>query len=136
MPEFLATFAEIDIALDPFPYGGETTALHTLWMGVPLVSLEGPAPAQRLTSRVLRCAALNACIANSTDRYVRLATELAFDPARLVDLRRVLRGRLQASPLLDARVVTRDLEAAYRQMWREHCSESMRGLRPAQASGS
>jgi protein O-GlcNAc transferase len=134
MPEFLATFSEIDIALDPFPYGGETTALHTLWMGVPLVSLEGQAPAQRLSSRVLRHAALEACIADTPDRYVQIATALAFNHARLVDLRRVLRARLQASPLLDARLVTRDLEAAYRQMWRDHCSESARELRPALAS--
>jgi predicted O-linked N-acetylglucosamine transferase (SPINDLY family) len=104
-------------------------------MGVPLVCLEGPAPAQRLTSRVLRSAGLDVCCADSPDRYVQIATELARDHARLVELRRVLRGRLQASPLLDARGVTRDLEAAYRQMWRDHSAELGR-VRPMAVSES
>jgi protein O-GlcNAc transferase len=118
---FLASFAQVDIALDPFPYSGETTALHTLWMGVPLVAIEGPTLVQRLASRVLRVAGLDGWVARTPDEYVRLALGLAADRAGLTSWRASLRAGLEASPLFDHRGVTRELEAAYREMWRREC---------------
>jgi predicted O-linked N-acetylglucosamine transferase (SPINDLY family) len=119
VPEFLAAFSRIDVALDPFPYSGETTALHTLWMGVPLVALEGSTLVQRLGSRVLRLCGLADWVAGTHSDYLAIAKHLASDPARLSVLRGELRDRLSASPLCDHRGVTRELEAAYQQMWRE-----------------
>jgi predicted O-linked N-acetylglucosamine transferase (SPINDLY family) len=121
LPKFLQLMGQLDVALDPFPYSGETTALHTLWMGVPLVTIEGPTLVQRLSSRVLRVAGLDDWVASSPDEYVRIALGLARDPARRVELRAGLRELLRASPLLDHRGVTRELEAAYRNMWRAWC---------------
>jgi protein O-GlcNAc transferase len=125
LPEFLASFAHIDVALDPFPHSGETTALHTLWMGVPLVALEGVTLVQRLASRVLRVAGLKEWVAHTTDDYVAIALSLARDPGRLSSLRAGLRDRLRASPLLDHAGVTRELEAAYRKMWRRWCAAQL-----------
>jgi protein O-GlcNAc transferase len=119
MAEFLESYARIDVALDPFPYSGETTALHTLWMGVPLVSLEGPTLVQRLGSRVLRVAGLHDWVAGSVPRYIATAVALAGDAAGLARARRELRERLAASPLLDHAGVTRELEASYQHMLRE-----------------
>ena len=121
LPEFFESFAKIDIALDPFPYSGETTALHTLWMGVPLVVLEGPSLVQRLASRVLRICRREAWLARTREDYVRLAVELASSAEALDRARRELRAELSASPLLDHAGVTRELEAAYRAMWRRWC---------------
>jgi predicted O-linked N-acetylglucosamine transferase (SPINDLY family) len=121
LQRFLASFAQVDIALDPFPYSGETTALHTLWMGVPLVAIEGPTLVQRLASRVLRVAGLDGWVARTPDEYVRLALGLAADRAGLASWRASLRAGLEASPLFDHRGVTRELEAAYREMWRREC---------------
>jgi protein O-GlcNAc transferase len=125
--EYLAAFAEIDIALDTFPYSGETTALHTLWMGVPFVALEGKTVAQRLASRVLRVAELHDWVARSTDEFVRIAQRLASDPAALAAARPATRERLCASPLLDHRGFTRELEAAYRLMWQSWCANANLG---------
>jgi protein O-GlcNAc transferase len=124
LPKFLASFAEIDIALDPFPYSGETTALHTLWMGVPLVALEGTTLVQRLASRVLRVAGLSEWVARSEQEYVKIACELARSPAELARRRAGLRAELLASPLCDHGGVTRELEELYRQLWRRWCEGS------------
>jgi predicted O-linked N-acetylglucosamine transferase (SPINDLY family) len=121
MSKFLASFGDIDIALDPFPYSGETTALHTLWMGVPLVALEGETLVQRMATRVLRIVGLDEWVAGSTDEYVEIAVAAARDPSAIAELRRTLRERLSQSALLDHLGLTRELEAAYRAMWRRRC---------------
>ncbi len=113
---FPESFRHIDIALDPFPQSGETTAIYTLAMGVPLVSLEGETMAQRLGSRVLRVAGLHDWVAKSPEQYVQIACDLADRGAERVAWRDQLRVVLQRSALCDAARLTRDLEGAYRAM--------------------
>jgi protein O-GlcNAc transferase len=43
--DHLATYALMDISLDPFPYAGTTTTCESLYMGVPVISLAGTPPA-------------------------------------------------------------------------------------------
>lgn len=114
---FLGALQEVDIALDPFPYSGGTTSLHTLWMGVPIIALEGDSELSRTTSGMLRGAGADALVAPSVDRYCDLAVALAGNAAELARWRSSLRQRMAASPMLSSDEVTRTLEAAYREMW-------------------
>jgi protein O-GlcNAc transferase len=54
-------------------------------------------------------------------RNVEIATQLAGDPARMQQLRGDLRSAMSASPLMDAKGFTRNVEVAYRDMWRRFC---------------
>jgi predicted O-linked N-acetylglucosamine transferase (SPINDLY family) len=50
----LALLNEVDIALDPFPFNGCTTTFEALWMGVPVVTLEGGRFLGRMSTSFLR----------------------------------------------------------------------------------
>ncbi|MBK8161707.1 MAG: glycosyltransferase [Gammaproteobacteria bacterium] len=112
---------EIDIALDPFPYTGTTTTCETLWTGVPVVTQAGTSSAARAGYALLKAVGLETLAAASDVEYVRIATGLAQDTARLDALRAELPARFAASPLRDEAGFTRDLEAAYRDMWHRWC---------------
>jgi predicted O-linked N-acetylglucosamine transferase (SPINDLY family) len=120
--EYLELYRRLDIVLDPFPYGGHTTTLDALWMGVPVVSLAGAPPASRAGLSILGNLGLPELTAFSEDDYVRIASDLAGDPARLADLRRTLRSRMEASVLMDAPRFARNIESVYRVMWRSWCA--------------
>lgn len=120
--EFLDSFADIDLALDPFPYSGVTTTFHTLWMGVPVVTMEGKTPMQRFGTSALHALGLSEWIATNPDAYVDLAVSLASDTPALAALRAGTRGRIMASAFFDYTGFTRDLEAAYRGMWQRWCA--------------
>jgi predicted O-linked N-acetylglucosamine transferase (SPINDLY family) len=119
LESYFNQYNAIDIALDPFPYGGGTTSLDALWMGVPLVTLAGRMPVGRTGVTLLSNVGLSDLIANGPAEYVHIAAGLAANLQRLAELRRVLRGRLESGPLMDARRYTRDLESAYRSAWQD-----------------
>jgi predicted O-linked N-acetylglucosamine transferase (SPINDLY family) len=114
----MRTYGRIDIALDPFPWGGGITTCEALWMGVPVVSLVGRTAVGRGGASILANIGVPELVAQTPEQYVQIAAALARDLPRLAELRRTLRARMQASPLMDAPRFARNVEAAYRQMWR------------------
>lgn len=117
----LRRYHAIDLALDTFPYGGMTTTLDALWMGVPVVSLIGERNLGRAGLSLLGNVGLRDLAVDSVDAYLDTAVRLAMDQTRLATLRASLRCWMQASPLLDAEGFTRKLEAAFRGMWVDWC---------------
>ena len=119
--EFRELIAQVDIALDPFPFNGHTTTCDSLWMGVPVIMLAGTTYASRFGSSALVALGLADLIATTCEQYVRNAVSLAQDIPRLTSLRLELRDRMSRSPILEAGQFTRYLEAAYREMWIAWC---------------
>ncbi len=121
--EFLALHNEVDIALDSYPCNGGATTCETLWQGVPVISLAGEAFQSRAGLSLLSSAGLPQLVAHSATDYLDIASSLARNRERLSELRRGLRRILRASPLMDAAAFARDLEALYRDAWRDWCGE-------------
>ncbi len=111
----------MDVALDPFPYAGGITTLDALWMGVPVVTLSGRTSVGRSGCSILSNLGLPELIAQTPEQYFEIALSLANDLPRLGKLRSTLRERMERSPLRDARGLARDIEGAYRAMWRRWC---------------
>lgn len=120
--EYFQTYQRIDVALDPFPYGGGTTTCDALWMRVPVVSLAGQTAVGRGGLSILSNVGLPHLVARDTEAYVQIAAALARDHAALSELRRTLRDRMRASPLMDAPRFARNMEACYRRMWHAWCA--------------
>ncbi|MEA2631852.1 MAG: protein O-GlcNAc transferase, partial [Chloroflexota bacterium] len=121
-PDYFRMYERIDVALDPFPYGGGTTTCDALWMGVPVVTLAGQTAVGRGGLSILSNVGLSDLVARDSDEYVRICLELARDRSRLNELRASLRARMQRSPLMDAPRFARGIEAIYRTIWGRWCA--------------
>jgi predicted O-linked N-acetylglucosamine transferase (SPINDLY family) len=91
-------------------------------MGVPVVTLAGRTHASRIGTSILTNVGQERFVAKNAENYVRLAVELANDRKELLRLRGELRASMQQSPLMDAKTFSGNVEAAYRQMWRQLCA--------------
>jgi protein O-GlcNAc transferase len=120
--EFLALTRDIDIVLDSFPYNGTTTTCEALSLGLPVVTVTGRTSVARSGHALLRSLSLPGLVARNVPEYVRIATDLARDTGRLAAVRRALPARFLSSPLRDEAILARDLEGAYRVMWRKWCA--------------
>lgn len=112
----LASYADIDILLDTFPYSDARSVCEALWMGVPVVTCSGQTQVSRLGHSTLARVGLSEWVAFAAQDYVRIARQLARDPAALTALRTTLRSTVQRSPLRDEAGFTRSLETLYRQV--------------------
>jgi protein O-GlcNAc transferase len=100
--EHLSMYADVDIALDSWPYNGTTTTCEALWMGVPVLSLSGPVHASRVGTTLLRAVGLGSLAVDTPEAFVRIAGILTSDIARLAKLRAGLRISMSQSDLCNA----------------------------------
>jgi len=133
LEEHLEMYAQIDIALDTFPYNGTTTTCEALWMGVPVIGLKGDRHAARVGESLLANVGLPELLAGSPDDYLKIAGELAADPQRLAELRRGMRERMRASRLMNSRAIGLEIGTALRGMWVRHCDRFAENLPVEQA---
>jgi predicted O-linked N-acetylglucosamine transferase (SPINDLY family) len=131
IPEHLACYGRLDVALDPFPYNGTTTTCEALWMGVPVVALAGDRHAARVGASLLSAIGRPEWIAADSDAYVRIAAELAADTEGRCLLRTGLREAMRRSPLLDHDSQARRFGAAIRTCWQSWCREAVAAAAPS-----
>lgn len=117
----LACYNDIDIALDTFPYHGTTTTCQALSMGVPVVTRVGDRHSSRVGVSLLHAAGLADLCAQDDEGFVRIARDLALDPARLRDVRAALARGFATSALCDAQGFATRFAGAIRAMWRAWC---------------
>lgn len=118
----LDRYAEIDIALDPFPYHGTTTTCEALWMGVPVVTRTGTTHASRVGASLLNAVGLPQLVAADREGYLNAAASLAGDLPALASMRAGLRERVRASALCDG--------PAYARRWAEALIQAAAAPRP------
>lgn len=113
----MSLYDRLDIALDTIPLNSGTTAFDALWMGVPLVALEGNWMGGRMSSSILKALGKPEWVARDEDEYVALVCALARDVKGRKLLRAAQRAKMAGSPLCDAKDLTRALEDAFENMF-------------------
>jgi predicted O-linked N-acetylglucosamine transferase (SPINDLY family) len=111
--DFLAAYARVDVALDPFPYNGGTTTSEALWQGVPVLCFDGDRWAARQGASLLRAAGLDRFVAQNEADYVARGIELG---QGFADERPTMREQLAASKTMDTTTFARELEDIYRRI--------------------
>lgn len=92
-------YNQIDISLDTFPQTGGTTTCDAIWMGVPVISLVGPAMHQRVSYSLLENAGCGELACFSLEEYLGKAVMLGNDITSLREYRQNMRPALLNSPL-------------------------------------
>ncbi|MBL8629408.1 MAG: tetratricopeptide repeat protein [Rhodospirillaceae bacterium] len=121
--DHLAQYAQVDLALDTFPYNGTTTTCEAIWMGVPVLTMAGDNHRSRVGYSLLTALGMaDQFVAHDVDDYIARAIAWGKNAQPLAELRTGLRPRMAASPLCDEVGFTRTLEKAYRDMWQDWCA--------------
>ena len=119
LSEHLARYQLVDLVLDTFPYTSHTTGSDALWAGCPLLTMAGDTFASRVAGSLLHNVGMDELITYSLEEYEALGLELANNPKRLADLRKKLKSNLPSAPLFDTPTFTKNLEAAFVEMWQQ-----------------
>lgn len=116
-PAYLARYRAAGLFLDTLPYNAGTTASDALWTGLPVLTLAGEAFASRVAASLLNAIGLPELVTTTQQQYEELAVELALNPERLARIRAKLAENRPTSPLFDTPRFTRNLEAAYLEIY-------------------
>jgi predicted O-linked N-acetylglucosamine transferase (SPINDLY family) len=136
VPEHMARMRQADLFLDCLPYGAHTTANEALWMGLPVLTIMGKTFAGRVAASHLQTIGLPELITDSEKDYEELAVRLATEPDLLSELKERLALKRQSSPLFDAELFTRQVEAAYGEMRRRSACGEARAALSVEADGT
>lgn len=119
-PDYLDVYAEIDIALDTFPYGGGATTMDALYMSVPVISLIGNTHHARFGYSILQNIGLGELACPTVEEYIERTCLIASDWETLDALHRNVRIMLENSILMDGHRYMAELEPYLEAVYEEY----------------
>jgi protein O-GlcNAc transferase len=119
--EMLAEYADMDIALDTFPYNGGLTTCEALWMGTPVITMLGHRVISRQTAAMLNAVGLGQFVADTPREFADIGRHWAENREMLNRLRLDLRQQMSQSKLTDGASYAADLEAQLQRIWQGVC---------------
>ena len=111
------------LALDTLTYNGGITTSHTLWAGVPVLTVTGNYYVSRMSSSLLNSLGLNELVVSTWEQYEDEAVKLATDSHRLEAIREKIAKNRECSPLFDTECTGRSIERAYQLIWQRYINE-------------
>ena len=110
--DHLARISLSGLFLDTFPYNAHTSAIDTLWAGVPIVTRMGRSFASRLAGSLLKSIGLDDLITNSIQEFEDMAVDLALHPEKLKKYRKLLQDNRTTHRLFNMKLYAENFEKA------------------------
>lgn len=120
----LQEYADIDIALDSFPYTGGATTCEALYMGVPVITLCGNRHGSKFGYSILKNIGLDDWIAYDKKEYIEKTVAFAKNLPLLEKIRKTLRKQMQESTLMNQQQYMKELENKYEEIWQIHIEKN------------
>lgn len=120
---YLKLHEQVDICLDTSPYGGGTTTLYALWMGVPTLTMTGPTLPCRVGATIMSQTGLTEFIANDEADFIDKGMQLAGNIPHLAAVRMQARTRMSNSAMGQPALIAAGLDNALRTMWQRWCAD-------------
>ena len=109
-----------DIYLDSFPYGGATSLLDPLMLGLPPVVVEGNALRFRQGSALLREINIEDLIADGEESYINLAVKLATNSEWRQQKRQEIQEKMRQNPaFLDSRSYSAEIGKLFQELFQK-----------------
>jgi predicted O-linked N-acetylglucosamine transferase (SPINDLY family) len=86
----MESYNRIDIALDPFPYGGMTTSMEAIYMGVPVFTMVGDSFLSRVTYSLNKNLGLEEYIASNEQEYISKIMNISNNIDKIQDTKKFL----------------------------------------------
>ena len=117
--DYLNVYNEIDIALDPFPFGGGTVSYEAIWMGVPVLTIAGSNIMGRLSGSLMHQLGLRDWVIETNKQYILTAEYMASNIDSLSKVRQNLRTKAQDT-IFNSKKYTLELEGAIETAWKDY----------------
>ena len=117
--ELLNIYNKIDIALDPFPFQGNTTSIEALWMGVPIITLKGNRYISHFGESINSNLNMSNWIAENYADYILKAKKFSSDINELSKIRTRLRQSCLQSPVFDSKRFSKHFDQMLWKIWKD-----------------
>lgn len=120
LEKHLKRLALANIALDTKPYNGGATTSNALWVGVPVVTIEGTTYISRMSSSILSSLGLPELVSKDIKSYETLAIRIGKNKDELSRIKGKLLKAKTSAVHFNTESFTKDIEEAYEIMWDKH----------------
>ena len=118
--EHLRRFSLANLFLDTFPYNAHSTAIDSIWAGVPIVTLTGKSFTSRVVASILNTLNLKNLISYDFVSYEKKAIELATNPNKLRILKTKLKKDKIKKTLFNTKLYTHNIEIIFKSLFENY----------------
>jgi tetratricopeptide (TPR) repeat protein len=110
--DFWATYREIDIVLDTYPFNGGTTSCFAAYAGVPVLTIAGKSLISRVGKSIMSNMGYSQFVVEDYESYIEKAVEFADSLILISQFRKDARKNFKATSLGDGKKFATDFEEA------------------------
>jgi predicted O-linked N-acetylglucosamine transferase (SPINDLY family) len=110
--DYLACYGIVDLFLDTYPYNAGATASDALWMGIPVLTMQGSSFPSRVASSLLTSLNLPELIHQSITSYEMQAIDLGSQGSKLAEIKNKLIASRGTASLFNSKLFIQNLEQA------------------------